>query len=74
MKKSFTATPSPSRAATEPGTVTIQADIDEQSRHALALSAAERLGSSARHGSLGSGRIGVWQKPVAGGPADKVPF
>ena len=54
--------------------MTIQADIDEQSRNALALSAAERLGSSARHGSLGSGRIGVWQKPVAGGPADKVPF
>ena len=74
VKKSSTVTPSPGRAAAGPSKVPIQADIDEQTRNALALSAAERLGSSARQDSLGSGRIGAWQEPVAGGAAEKVHF
>ena len=72
VKKSFTATPSPGRAAAGPDNVSIQADTDEQTRNTLSLSAAERLGSSARQELLRSGRISALQKPVAGGAAEKV--
>lgn len=67
MNKSFTARLSPGRTPAALNNVVIQADIDEETREALSLSAAGRLGSSP-----GSGQIGRWQQGLDEAPAEQV--
>ena len=72
--KALASQPTPGRAPALPADLAAQADIDRDTRGALALSAAERLGSSERlrgsgqsgssAGETGSGssRTGAWQE------------
>ena len=55
--------------------MTGQADIDEDTRKALALSAARRLGSSgssAGQSTAGSGKMGAWQEALDGSATEQV--
>ena len=65
------AKPATSMAASH-SEVAVQADLIEERRQALALSAAGRLGSSAEQSSSGSGKIGTRQEPLDGSTTEQV--
>ncbi|CAL5218926.1 g672 [Coccomyxa viridis] len=68
--KSLKAKPATSMAASH-SEVAVQADLIEERRQALALSAAGRLGSSAEQSSSGSGKIGTRQEPLDGSTTEQ---
>ena len=70
-KKPSVSAGSTSSARPAPCELAIQADIDEATKKALALSAAGRLGSMGAQSTPGSTKIGDWQEATEGAGGEK---